>query len=246
MNTSQCEVFGYGGCAGNGNRFDTQEACEKRCDCCGTVLEANIGATSGGESTVAQVGSSGECCDICRSTAFCVGWVYMSDQVCYQKKAASAAGVSLSGGPQDPQGTHSAGLITDCCGTVLEANIGATSGGESTVAQVESSAECCSICRSTALCVGWVYMSDQVCYQKKAASAAGVSLSGGPQDPQGTHSAGLITDCCGTVLEANIGATSGGESTVAQVESSAECCSICRSTALCVGWVYMSDQVCYQ
>lgn len=27
----KCREFLYGGCGGNGNRFDSQEACERRC-----------------------------------------------------------------------------------------------------------------------------------------------------------------------------------------------------------------------
>jgi len=29
--TRQCKTFNYGGCYGNGNRFDTLDACEKTC-----------------------------------------------------------------------------------------------------------------------------------------------------------------------------------------------------------------------
>jgi len=238
-------------------------------DGCGTVLKANIGWT-GGESVVSGVQSNDECCTICKNTGTCIGWVYNEDKTCYQKKAASAAGISLIGGPQNPQNTHSAGLITvptctdgiqnrdetgvdcggscgnvcanadclgswstctsacekasartwtetqaqkgngagcpaamDCtsgegqcedgCGTVLKANIGWT-GAESAVANVDSSGECCNICKDTPSCVGWVYNLDKYCYQKKAASAAGISLTGGPANPQNTHSAGLISN----------------------------------------------------
>ena len=31
VNTGQCEAFGYGGCEGNANRFDTLQACQQRC-----------------------------------------------------------------------------------------------------------------------------------------------------------------------------------------------------------------------
>ncbi|KAK2138178.1 hypothetical protein NP493_8311g00000, partial [Ridgeia piscesae] len=31
VKTHQCEEFSYGGCLGNGNRFETQEVCETRC-----------------------------------------------------------------------------------------------------------------------------------------------------------------------------------------------------------------------
>lgn len=29
--TSQCELFTYGGCSGNGNNFDTKKDCERKC-----------------------------------------------------------------------------------------------------------------------------------------------------------------------------------------------------------------------
>ena len=98
-------VAGDGQCSGHG---------------CGTVLKATIGWT-GAESVVANVQSSGECCDYCKKTASCIGWVYNNDKYCYQKKAASAAGISLVGGPEDPQNTIAAGLIAstgvDCQGS---------------------------------------------------------------------------------------------------------------------------------
>jgi hypothetical protein len=31
--TRSCEKFYYGGCGGNANNFETQEACEKTCKC---------------------------------------------------------------------------------------------------------------------------------------------------------------------------------------------------------------------
>ena len=30
--SEECESFNYGGCEGNGNRFDSLEACESTCD----------------------------------------------------------------------------------------------------------------------------------------------------------------------------------------------------------------------
>jgi hypothetical protein len=48
--TGKCETFSYGGCGGNGNRFDTKEECEATCDfdpCFGLVPEAPGGLCSG-------------------------------------------------------------------------------------------------------------------------------------------------------------------------------------------------------
>jgi hypothetical protein len=113
-------VAGDGQCSGDG---------------CGTVLKANIGWT-GAESVVANVQSSGECCDYCKKTASCIGWVYNTDKYCYQKKAASAAGISLVGGPEDPQNTIAAGLISSTLLSGAALDSGAASLGPSLLTSV--------------------------------------------------------------------------------------------------------------
>ena len=60
------------------------------------------------------------------------------------------------------------------------------------VAGIPTQADCCQICHRTPRCVGWVYGNDKVYVQKKAASLMGISLVGGPGNPQPTHSAGLM------------------------------------------------------
>ena len=36
--SGECEIFTYGGCGGNDNRFDTRQACEAQCDDDGKFL----------------------------------------------------------------------------------------------------------------------------------------------------------------------------------------------------------------
>ena len=40
--SGECEMFTYGGCGGNNNRFATQEACQLRCGDCKIQYQCNI------------------------------------------------------------------------------------------------------------------------------------------------------------------------------------------------------------
>ncbi|VDO08493.1 unnamed protein product [Rodentolepis nana] len=47
--TRRCEIFTYGGCQGNGNNFETEEECERRCGGSGTGSPPETGGTVSGD-----------------------------------------------------------------------------------------------------------------------------------------------------------------------------------------------------
>nr|CUU99114.1 hypothetical transcript [Hymenolepis microstoma] len=69
--TRRCEIFTYGGCQGNGNNFETEEECERRCGGSGTVSPPHTGGTgdigggvgSGGGDVCSLPSDMGPCSD---------------------------------------------------------------------------------------------------------------------------------------------------------------------------------------